>query len=546
MEWLVLTLSVISTIFATGVLAYISMATMIGPWIAPTLVLIASVIIKLKRAYKSESETNQDIALIQTAGSVGGIVAMGVGFTLPTLYFLDPVYFNKWLEHPLNFCIIITISCLISGGLGIWLARIWADKFINKEKLPFPVSGLIYNVIVSQTQAKQAKRLLAGFFSTTLVCFLRDGFLYFKGIIPQAIYFFQGFFGKEIVVAIFPTLWAIGFIVGMKIAFPLLIGMLSKYIVLHPLNSLKFFSHLKSLEFLMAFCSGLVVSEFILGNLKTIKKLFNKIANFSIFNVNQNVSQWVVWFAQNKDKDSDIKTTLLKYIEPIVLLSSAFIFLYALGFMLIHQILFLSLLIIFSYQLSYLSAKIGLVPFGRFATFVMIPMLLLFKLDYFQITFVCVFFNICAGASSDLLFDYKVGKLCGIDFKRIYRFQWLGLIVTSLVIGFILLILFSSFKLGGQELFAQRAISRALLIQSVGFDLYVVLLGFLYGVVLRILKLSPTMVFGGLLMPNNLTIGLVIGALGYMLTKNPKEHHSFWSGVFAIEAVWMLLVAIFR
>ena len=247
-----------------------------------------------------------------------------------------------------------------------------------------------------------------------------------------------------------------------------------------------------------------------------------------------------------QNKNSDIKATLLKNIEPIVLLGSAFIFLYALGFMLIHQILFLSLMIIFSYQLSYLSAKIGLVPFGRFATFVMIPMILFFKLDHFQITFVCVFFNICAAAATDLLFDYKVGKLCDIDFKRIYRFQWLGLISTSLVIGFILLILFSSFKLGGQELFAQRAISRALLIQSVGFDLYVVLLGFLYGVILRMLKLSPTMVFGGLLMPNNLTIGLVIGALGSMLSKNPKEHHSFWSGVFAIEAVWMLLVAVFR
>ena len=54
----------------------------------------------------------------------------------------------------------------------------------------------------------------------------------------------------------------------------------------------------------------------------------------------------------------------------------------------------------------------------------MIPMLLIFKLDAIQITFLCVFFNICAACTTDLLFDYKVGELCNIDFKKIKPYEY--------------------------------------------------------------------------------------------------------------------------
>ncbi len=546
--------SIAFALFSSAILSYISMSTMVGPWIAPVLVLMGGIILRFRRIPKEKGIVNQEIALMQTAGSVGGLVAIGIGFTLPTLFFLDPKYFNDWLRNPLSFCGFIGISCLIAGGLGLWLARVWADKLINKEKLAFPVGDLIYETISSQSQSKQTKSMFAGFVSTLGICFLRDGFLKLKGIVPQVIYLFQGFVGKEIAIAIWPTVWAVGFIVGIKIVTPLFIGMLSRYIIVFPLNSLSFFSTIDKDTFLMAFCSGLVVSEFVLGNLKYpvvwFKAIKNNLNKSFVSKIKNNCSKYLGFLKIDKlfsKKGSfSLKEFVSKYKEPIVLFSSSSIFLYVLGFMPLAQILFLSLTLLFTYQISLLGGKIGLVPFGRFATFIMIPMMILFKLDYFQITFVCVFYNICAASATDLLFDYKVGSLCKIDFKRIYKYQWLGLIVTSLSIGFFFWLLFSNLQLGTVELFAQRAKSRALLVQSLNFDFYVVGLGFIYGWVLRKLRFNPTMVFGGLLMPNTITIGLAVGAVISYFSKKTQEQTSFWSGVFASEALWILLTIVLK
>jgi uncharacterized oligopeptide transporter (OPT) family protein len=193
-----------------------------------------------------------------------------------------------------------------------------------------------------------------------------------------------------------------------------------------------------------------------------------------------------------------------------------------------------------------LGGKIGLITFGRFATFIMIPMMILFKLNFMQITLLVVFFNICAGVASDLLFDYKVGQLCDIEFKKIYKAQWLGLIFTALTIGFFIWLLFNTFQLGSPELFAQRGKSRALLLQSLNFDWRILLLGFIYGILLKRFKISPTMVFGGILMPNNLTIGLSIGALISYFEKQTSAKFSLWSGVFAGESIWILFVILMR
>lgn len=547
MELFLILPSILFALFSSAILSYISMSTMVGPWIAPVLVMVGGIILKFRRLPKSKGEINQDIALMQTAGSVGGLIAVGIGFTLPTLFFLDPIYFNSLLKDPLSFCGFIGISCLIAGGLGLWLARVWADKLINKEKLAFPVGDLIYETIGAQSESKQAKSMFAGFASTLGICFLRDGFLKFHGIFPKAFYLFQGFAGREIVFALWPTVWAVGFIVGIKIVSPLFVGMLSRYIIVYPLNSIPIFSILDKDTFLMAFCSGLVVSEFVLGNLKYPVILFKKLSGTSEGFLSLTKSQVNKLFKflnldrlnENKGNFSTIEF-ITKYKEPIILFSISFIFLYVLGFAPLAQVLFLSLTLLFTYQISLLGGKVGLVPFGRFATFIMIPMIILFKINFFQITFVCVFYNICAAAATDLLFDYKVGHLCKIDFNRIYRYQWLGLIVTSLSIGFFFWLLFTNLQLGSVELFAQRAKSRALLIQSLNFDFYVVGLGFIYGWVLRKLKLNPTMVFGGLLMPNTITIGLAVGAVISYFSKKTQMETSFWSGVFASESLWIL------
>ncbi len=341
-------------------------------------------------------------------------------------------------------------------------------------------------------------------------------------------------------------LWSIGFIVGTSIAIPLLVGMLSKYIVLYPLNNhsiylpFKLFPVLDRNTFSMAFCSGLVVAEVLPGILKYPSIIYNGIKQYSGASYIKNISKQKYNFKKLSLKKFNLKKLLTNFEAIIALTITLFLFSFF-NFPIFSQILMIVLTIIAAYNISYIGGKIGLVPMGRFVTFVMIPTMLLFKLNSIQITILSVFVACSIATCADLIFGYKVGDLCNIENKKMHLYTWLGVIVTALSLGIIFWLLFTKLQLGSAELFAQRGKSRALLIQSFNFNWTVVFLGLMYGLILKKLRLSPTMVFGGILMPNGLTIGLLLGAICSHFAKNTEKHMPFFSGVFAGESVWIIL-----
>jgi len=541
MNFMVISLGVLFSVISAAILAYISIATMIGPWIAPTIVLITSILFKFR---KPTAHSNKEIVLIQAIGAGGGIIATGIGFALPMLYFLDPTTFEQWLANPWYFCTIISALCLAAGGLGIWIGRSISTNLLKQEDLPFPVSQLTYNVITSQAQTQQAKSLFAGFLGTSIFCVLRDGFWHFRGLIPKTITFWQGIFGHDIAIATSPILFALGFTTGLAVTIPLFIGMISKYLVLLPLNyhadylSVSLFPVLTQEAFATAFCSGLVLSEFILGLLQHPKTFFNGIKRSMGFLNNYRTS-----FATKSSHKKILETysKLLLHLEPVLMLLSFFIFFCYFKFSLISQIALLLFIILATYHISIIGGKIGQVQLGRFSTFVMIPMILLFNPSFIQLTMICVFFHVCAATATDLLFDYKTGQFCDIDQKQIHRAQWVGLIATSLCIGVILWLLFTHLQLGTADLFAQRGKSKALLIQTLSFNPWVIGLGFLYGLLLKKFKISPTMTFGGIIMPNSISLCLIAGGLLSVLTKHKDRYLPLCSGIFASESLWILL-----
>jgi len=347
--------------------------------------------------------------------------------------------------------------------------------------------------------------------------------------------------------------WAMGFIVGMGIAFPLLVGFLARYFVLYPLNyhslyvPFSFFAPLSESRFTMAFCSGLVLNGLVFTLLRYPAMIWQLSKQYSGYDFLHAARNWRRLFRSSRTTTEEsgkritIYEAFMRNAEPLTIGLACILFLGYFNFSLISQVVMIGLTILFSYQIAYFSGKVGLVPFGRFTTFVMLPFLTFFRLDYLQLTILCVFTNVCFGAATDLLFDYKVGSLCGIPYHRVHRYQWLGLVVTSLSMGGILWFLFTNFTIGSPELFVHRARVRALLVQSLSFDLAPMILGFLFGFVLKRYKLNPMMVFGGILMPPSITIGLMIGACISWFDTKAKDHIPFWSGIFAGESTWVMV-----
>jgi uncharacterized oligopeptide transporter (OPT) family protein len=522
-------ISILLSFFSTAVMSYISMATPIGPWIAPTIVLCALLLCKLL----GRVVTTRSLALITSAASVGGILATGFGFSFPTLYFVDPNFFNQWLEQPGYFILVMGCFALVAGGLGIWFGHVIAYKLIEQDQLAFPIGQLVYKMIAVHQNLRKAYELISGFVVTILVCIAQDGFWFFKGIFPKGFTLLApvqiGIFSFPLIrFDLWPMVWAIGFIMGYAMIVPLAIGALTKIILIDPLNTVSF-NYLSNTEFILAFCSGMVLYGALLsfidlpGQLmRTVKKVARR-PSVSIF-------QW----------------SLISILEMACLGILIIAFLFYFKFPLLSQVYLLLGTLICTYQIAIIAGKIGLAPLGRFATFVMMPALLLFQLDMTQIIFIATFVEVCGGVAADVLFSLKMGELAHIEPRIIKWYQYLGLLVSACILGIVFLLLIQHLHLGSPELFAYKAQSRQLLLQVQRFDYLVLIIGMLFGALLKYVKVNPMLVLGGLLMPLNLTLGLVIGGLLTLLTKHREEWEPFWSGVFAANSLWMLIRSLIK
>ncbi len=524
-------ISIILSIVATATMSYIAMATPIGPWIAPMLVLFSLLLFRL--FYKKIKHAA--IVVSVSAGSVGGIVATACGFSFPTLYFLNPELFATWLAQPVYFASVLALLVLGAGWLGIWIANVTEHKLLVQEKLAFPIGQLIYKMITAQEQVQKAYELMIGFVSTFIFCLLQDGTYYFANFIPKTIVLLPSLSLSIITIPlieldIWPLLWAIGFVTGHVIALPLAVGIAIKILVINPLHTCAFF-YLSNVEFLLAFCSGIVLSGVLSGFM-----------SFPTY----------VWRIIKKTKNKEIVTRpMLKgyyynsyYLgEFCVLLIFLMLFLHYFQFSLLAQCYLITLTIIYTYQIITIAGKIGLALLGRFATFVMVPALFLFNLSSVQLVFIATFVEICGGVATDILFGRKVAQLSATNHKQLKRFQYFGLVVSALVIGFIFWLLITQLTLGSPELFAQRAQARQLLIHAKHFDYKILLIGVAAGFLLKYIKISPMLVMGGLLMPINFSLGLIVGGFLARMLSQAEEWYPFWSGVFASNSLWIVIKA---
>jgi hypothetical protein len=538
MELFIIFAGLLFSVFATIILSYISIATMVGPWIAPTIVLICHILLAGMRNGKKKTTT---LVSIQAIGAGGGIIATGIGFAFPMLYFLDPATFKTLMANPWQFCLLLSLLCLLAGGLGLLLGNYLTTSLVDEQALPFPVSNLTTQIATTDSSSEQTGMLLGGIIGTGVLCTLRDGLWAFKGIIKKTYYAAPSLLGKEAAFSIWPILWAIGFSVGLPITIPLVIGMIAKYVIVLPLSQHALhlpFSLFKPLEpetFAIAFCSGLVACELILQIPGFIKKLFSRKRA-----------------STKHDLHAKLQTLLLNLTSAIrswspvtigvssALLIGSMVFLHIYQFSIATQLLLLIFSGIAVLSICTIGGKIGMIPFGRYSTFIVVPLFLLFSLSPLQATIVCVFFNIAAAAASDLLFDIKSADLVGISRRKMYRYQWIGLIGSALCIGIVLWLLFSNLELGTEALFAQRSKAKALLLQSLNLDTTIVFLGICFGWVLKRFKINSTMVFGGLVMPNSVTLGLLIGSLGTLLVEKQERWAPLCAGILAADSLWVM------
>lgn len=551
-------LAIILSCISTSIMSYISMAVPIGPWIETTLVLIAMLLLSIVRSKLQLEKKISTIGLATAAGGIGGILATGMGFSFPTLYFLDKNLFNSWISNPLYFCAILSFLSLSAGSLGIIIASFFEEKLIVKEQMPFAIGQLVHKIITAQNQLRKAISLFLGFISTIILLYAQSCLnLISKQIYLISKWSFSIFNIGPIVLRadLIPMLWSIGFVTGHLIVVPLIIGFIAKIIILEPLYYLYthetiihiFLRNISSSvsilpqlpfqiskisieDFSIAFCSGMVIYGVLLSFIGFPKIISKAIASFS-----------------KPDQYQTAKIEKLHLIWALLSICLCSLFFTYFKFSILSQIFILVSTAIWTYQVLIIAGEMSLAPLGRFATFVMVPGMILFGFNVVQSTLTAAFVEIVTGVASDTLFGRKLARLSNISHKNIVLYQWLGLIISALTIGIIFWLIITHFGLGANtDLPVIKAYGRALLINSKNFDIFSLIFGIIFGYILTKIKINPALVLGGILMPPHFSLILIAGGLSTYLTKDKEEYYPLWSGVFAANSIWMISNTIFK
>ena len=534
MQLLMPLVTLVMAAFAVCVMSYLALATSVGPWIEPTLVLFATILLRL--VLRQQVQTARSIGFAVIASSVGGILATALCFSFPTLFFLEPALFKAWMREPFYFSFLVSSLCLAGGLFGYLVANLIEKKLIYEQRLLFPVGVLVYRMIAAQDQLRKAKELGAGILATFAFCAVQR----FTAWIPKFVVLIQAVnMGSlqlpQLRFDIFPLMWAVGFVTGHVVALPLLCGAMTKILAVDLVGA-HFFPQVTAESFTLAFCSGMALVSAVLSFIKApILMWYTNFSHWIQTQAHGTVTNWrEVWRSGPLLGGLSLPSMLV-----LLLLISGFLTYFQFSFW--AQLYLLGFALVATYQIANIAGKIGLAYLGRFATFVMIPALFLFDLSRVQLTILCSFVEISGGVAADMLFGRKIAQLAQLPSAQVRRYQLWGLLACCLFAGIILWVLGHNLHLGSLELFAQRSQARALLIDIGKFDTYVMLLGAVFGGILQYLDWNPMIILGGILMPLNLSLSLITGGVFAHFTKHKEQWFPFWSGVFAAQSIWMVL-----
>ena len=92
----------------------------------------------------------------------GGIIGVAVAFALPTLFFLDPLFFGLLIKDSATFVLLCSGLALVAGLFGCSLAFYWAESLLAKKHIPFPVGVMTARVLGASSHRSHLQKIVTG------------------------------------------------------------------------------------------------------------------------------------------------------------------------------------------------------------------------------------------------------------------------------------------------------------------------------------------------------------------------------------------------
>jgi len=510
------------------------MITPIGPWVELIAVLTASAIIRRCTRYNVSQATM--ITAVTAACGIAGIVGTASGFVIPTIYFLDTQVFAQWFASPWHALLYVGIPVFVAGLWGMMLALSMRRAFLEDQNMSFPIGHMVRNVVRTSHQDRSSHMLAGGFLGTIGYGVLQHiaGWIPSWTRVTQRAYRWGALHIPQLVLKldIAPMMLAIGFVAGHVLAIPLSVGVVTKLVILNPLNYL-WFPSVSERNAMLAFSSGMLI--------------YSTMTSFTrLPQICASAWHWIKsgYYSLRHHSMPPVSSRSIRIGGITAVACALTLWWYTFSFS--AQIYTLVLTMLCIYQILIIAGRVGLAPFGRFATFLMLPGILLFSFGATHITLISAFVAISCGVAADTMFGQKAAQADGVDTQTVTRYQILGLCVAASVIGPLLWVLFTKLELGSPELYAQRAQARALLVSLYQFDYGMLSCGILWGIILHLCGINATLVFSGLLFSIELSLLLILGAMLASCVNDKKQWEPLFSGIFAANSLWLVLQALYK
>jgi len=472
-----------------------------------------------------------EVNITQTMASVGGILAAGVCFTIPALYFLDETLFQSFSNNINYFIVVVFFIGLFGGFGGVYLSSRLRSRLVEEEALPFPTGIAAADTIKASTsETKNLKYLMIPFILVFIYTSIRDGIMErFKGIIP----FFIGtnLYGFNLQLGLIPMTLGGGYLIGFKTAMTWLAGCLISNWIFQPilLNMANISADDLNLNYILPMGVGLVIGSGVVLIFKTSLKMI-KLSNLKIRPI----------YGQLK---------FIRYPRVFILVASSLLLSMILKVHIIPSLLAIIGLWLMTHIAARMSGETNIDPMEILAVAVVIVINLFFHIPQFKSIMVAAIIAVSVGVAADLLFDYKAGYILETKPSLLTKAQLIGVVSASAVVGISLVSLLKSYQLGSPDLFALQSQIVAYMLGNINW--YLLLSGLILGVMITLSGFSGLAFGVGFFIPMFFTTGFAIGGvLKYIVDKKARIKDDYGrlisAGLIGGEGVAGTIVAIFK
>lgn len=478
----------------------------------------------LRGIFRRESILENNI--VQTMTTAGEAIGAGAVFTLPALFL--------WDLQPSQ--AMIAFIVLTGGFLGVFMMVPLRRMLIVNEhqNLPYPEGTACAEVLKSgETGGKNARLVLSGFLVGGLVKALGDGWFLFKTEIETSIAKV-----KNAVVGMdtLPSLLGVGFIIGPRIAGQMIAGGLLAWIVFIPMIS--FFGGgstqtlfpadqpISKLDawgiwsgYINYIGAGAVAVAGLITLVKTLPTLVRSVGDTARGLRGSSVGgQGLV---ERTNRDIPFTTVILGVLALVLII--AFAPVTNVGIIGAISIAIFGFLFV-----AVASRIVGIVgssssPVSGMTIATILIVTVIFKMTGLTGTggmiasltvgaIICTALAVAGDISQDLKTGYLVG---GTPWKQQVAMM-IGVVASSLVIGFVLVVMDASFGMGSKELPAPKGVLMKIIIEglmagNLPWDL--IFLGAATAVVIEFLGMNSLVVAVGLYLPVHISAPVMIGGL---------------------------------